>query len=101
MAPWMVHGRQARGVTHFWGVVWGACRPLLLLASAATLAVVKVSPTVNLIDQVEEQIVLIALLKSHPVTRNTPKARSGLLSTTLVGKSWGSVGVRRSDFWSN
>lgn len=80
-------------------MVWGACRPLLLLASAATLAVVKISPTVNLIDQVEEQIVLIALLKSHPVTRNTPKARTGLLSTTLVGKSRGSVGVRRSDFW--
>lgn len=93
----MVPGRRARGVTHFWGEVWGACRPLLLLPSAATLAVVKILPTVSLTDQVEEQIVLIALLKSHPVTRNTPKARTGLLSTTLVGRSRGSVGVRRSD----
>ena len=81
------------------GVVWEACRPLLSLASAATLAAVKISPTVSLTDQIEEQIVLIALLKSHPVTRNTPKARTGLLSTTLVGKSQGSIGVRRSDFW--
>ncbi|KAI4547338.1 hypothetical protein MG293_003893 [Ovis ammon polii] len=47
---------------------------------------------------VEEQIVLTALLKSHPVTRNTLKARTGLLSTTQVGKSRGSIGIR-SDFW--
>lgn len=82
--------------------LWDICKPLTSLTAVATWLPIRISLTLNLADQRERQIVLIALLKSHPVSRNIPKSKTGLFSSTLfsstlLGKSWGHIVARRSD----
>lgn len=66
--------------------VWGVCKLLELLAVAAILAAHMISPALNLVDQAGRWSVLMALLKSHPVPKNCPKARTGLHPPILLGK---------------